>query len=95
MLPLAALAWLFLVGLLLLGLWPELPRSKPQWLVFLLVGPPLYVLGEAFFGLLFSQEHGSAISPRGFSVVRVLVALPVVCLVVLVCWLLSWLLTKP
>lgn len=94
MLPLAALTWLFLVGLVLLYLWPNLPKSKPQWVVFLLVAPPLYVLGEAFFGWLFSDEHGSAMSPRGFSVGRVLVALPVVCLVVLVCWLLSWLLTK-
>jgi hypothetical protein len=95
MLPLAALAWLFLVGLLLLGLWPDLPKSKPQWLVFLLIGPPLYVLGEAFFGWLFSREHGYARSPRPFSAVRVVIALPIAAIAIVLCWFLSWILTKP
>jgi uncharacterized membrane protein SirB2 len=94
-LPLAALAWLFIVGLLILEFGPDLPKSKSRWLLFIAVGPPLYILGEAFFGWLFSREHGDALSPRRFSVARVLIALPVVLLVLALCWVLSCILAKP
>jgi hypothetical protein len=74
---------------------PDLPKSKSQWLWFVAVGPPLYVLGEVFFDWLFSPEHGHAVSARRFSVARVLIALPVVLVVLALCWFLSWVLTKP
>src|SRR5262249_21668571 len=85
----AALAWLIIAGLFALGFAPHLSQSQSRWLVFLAFGLPLYVLGEVFFGWLFSPQHGKSISPRDFSVARVLVALPVVLVVMILCWLLS------
>jgi len=94
MLPLAALAWLFLVGLLIVEFWPDVPTSKSRWLLFIAVGPPLYILGEAFFGWVFSPEHGYALSPRRFSIGRVLIAMPIAAVALVLCWFLSWVLTK-
>src|SRR2546425_13028702 len=93
-LPVAALAWLFLVGLLIVEFWPDLPTSKSRWLLFIVVGPPLYILAEAFSSWLFSPEHGNALLPRRFSIVRVLIAVPVVAVVLGLYWFLSWILTK-
>ena len=90
-----AVFWLFLVGFLLLQSWPDLPRSTLQWLLFVALGPPLYVLGECLFSWLFSPAHGQAISKRTFSVVRIAIALPVVLGVFALSWWLSWLLSKP
>jgi len=89
-----AVVWLFLVGFLFLQSWPNLPRSNLQWLLFVALGPPLYVLGEALFGWLFSPVHGHAISRRTFSVVRVAIVLPVVFVLFALSWWLSWLLSK-
>ena len=94
-LPLAVLAWLFILGLLILEFGPDLPKSKSRWLLFIAVGPPLYILGSAFFDWLLSRQHGDAVSPRQFSAARVLIALPIVLLLVALCWVLSWMLTKP
>ena len=90
----AAFAWLFVAGLLVLGFSPNLKESQSRWLVLLAFGPPLYALGEVFFDWLFSPQHGKAISPRDFSVARVFVTLPVVIVVVAVCWLSSLLFAK-
>jgi hypothetical protein len=89
-----ALVWLFVAGVLALTLFPHLPRSISQWLILLAFGPPLYGLGETFFSWLFSPEHGHAISPRAFSIARVLIALPVVLVVMMLWWLLSLLFVK-
>lgn len=67
--------WFFLVGLLALSVWPNLPRSK---FLFIALGPPLYLLGEGFFGWLFSEKHGRAISQSKFSGARILIALVVI-----------------
>ena len=94
MLVLGALAWLFVAGLLAVEFLPDLPHSKSQWLLFIAFGPPLYVLGEAFFDWMFSTKHGQAISPRGFSVARVLIALPVVLVLIALSWCLSRIFAK-
>ena len=39
--------WLGLAVLALAVLWPSLPRTSTGWLALLIVGPPLYLLGEA------------------------------------------------
>lgn len=39
-------AWLVIVGLLILQFWPNLPESNLGWFLFIMVGPPLYVVGE-------------------------------------------------
>jgi hypothetical protein len=88
LLPLAAL-WLFLAGLLLLSIWPEVPRSKMQWVLFIALGPPIYVLGEGLFGWLFSPAHGRAISKKAFSLARIAIAL----LVALGVFAIGWWLT--
>jgi hypothetical protein len=71
----AAVSWLFVGALLLLELWPNVPQSVAGWVLFVAVGPPLYVLGEAFADWAFSARHGAAISGARFSLRRVLVAL--------------------
>jgi hypothetical protein len=89
-----AIAWLLVAALLAFQLWPDLPKSYLQWILLVLFGPPLYVLGEALFGWLFSPRHGQSISRRPFSPARILVALPVVLAFLALSWWLSWLLTR-
>ena len=88
-----AVIWLFAAAALTFQLWPNLPRSNLQWILFLAFGPPLYVGGEAFFGWLLSERHGRAISIRKFSVGRLAVALSVLLVLCLVTWWLSRFLT--
>ena len=94
LLPVLALCWLVIAGLLLLQLWPDFPRSSLQWFLLVAFGPPLYVFGELFFSWLFSPKHGQTISTREFSLVRILLALPVVLALFAFSWWVSWLLTQ-
>ena len=75
-------------------LWPDWARTQIQWLLLIGLGPPAYVLGEAFFGWLLSRDHGHSLSPRRFSVVRIIVALPVVLGVFGLGWWVTGLLSK-
>jgi membrane protein implicated in regulation of membrane protease activity len=72
-----ALLWLGIGCFLVFQFWPDLPHTKLQWFLFIVFGPPIYIVGEAFFGRVFSPKHGQAISQREFSLVRVLLALPI------------------
>lgn len=87
-----ALTWLFVAALLTVQLWPDLPHSKLKWFLLIAFGPPLYILGESFFGWLFSSGHGSDISRRKFSLVRVLLAFPIMLALFALSWWVSWLL---
>jgi len=87
-----ALIWLVVAALIVLQFWPELPRTTLQWVLLVAFGPPLYVIGEAFFGSLFSQARGHSISPRKFSFKRILFAIPVVLVFFAISWWLSSLL---
>ena len=91
-LPVLALSWLFIAALLTVQLWPEVPHSKLQWFLLFAFGPPLYILGESFFGWLLSPKHGKAISHRQFSLARVLLALPIMLALFALSWWVSWLL---
>jgi len=91
-LPAVAVIWLFLVALLAVQAWPYLPQTRGQWLFFVALGPPIYVLGEAFFAWLFSPARGQSISRKQFSVARIAVALPVVLVLFALSWWLSSLL---
>jgi hypothetical protein len=87
-----AVVWLLVFGLMVVTLWPDTPRTVGKWLALLALGPPLYLLAEFFFGWLFSQQHGQAISKRKLSPVRIVVALVVVVLYSLgLFWVLKWL----
>ncbi len=79
--------WLFMAGLLLLASLPSLPKINLWLLPFILIAPPLYVLGEGFFGWLLSPEHGRAISSSSFSLLRILFAL--VCASVLMVFIIA------
>ena len=72
-----ALVWLPVAGLLLVELWPDIPRTSQQWALFLAFGPPLYVLGEAVCAWLFAPARGWSTSRKRFSIARIAVALPV------------------
>lgn len=88
-----AVVWVLLAAfLVVLGL-PNLPQSALQWVLLVLLGPPVYVLGEGFFGWLFSRKHGMTISQKRFSIKRIAVALSVCVMIAALIWWLSWLLT--
>lgn len=70
-----ALAWLLIAGLLLLEMWPWLPQSQSQWILFLALGPPVYVFAQLISERAFSERIGYSIAPPGFSLRRVLVTL--------------------
>ena len=93
-LSLLALCWLLIAGYLTIQLWPDLPHSSLQWFLLVAFGPPLYVFGELFISWLFSPKHGQAISTREFSLVRILLALPIVLALFAFSWWVSWLLTQ-
>jgi hypothetical protein len=57
--------------------WTGIPKTTRQWILLVVAGPPLYVLGEAFFGWVFSQKHGHKISRESFSWTRILVAVAI------------------
>jgi hypothetical protein len=94
LLALAAL-WLVIAAFLAFQFWPNVPHSTLKWALFIVFGPPLYVLGEEFFGWLLSPKHGTAFSPHRFSAKRILIALPIVVAVVALGWWLSWLISSP
>jgi hypothetical protein len=70
-----AALWLFVVAVLILTFWPNLPSTGVGWLAFLAFGPPLYLLAEALGGWLLSERHGRMISRKRFSPLRMLVLL--------------------
>jgi len=73
-----AVAWLLVCGLILLQVAPHFPNTTLQWALLLVLGPPLYVLGEALGAWLFSPERGHRISPKNFSLLRMVYALVIV-----------------
>src|SRR6266511_2893927 len=77
-----AVAWLMVCGLVLLQIAPHFPTTVLQWALLLVLGPPLYVLGEALGSWLFSPERGHRISPKSFSLLRLVYGLVVVLLIV-------------
>ena len=94
-LPVAAM-WLLMVAVLLIQSLPWIPSTLTQWLVVVGIGPPLYLAGEGIFSWLLSLEHGYRLSPRPFSVLRVLAALATVIMSCGIIWfVLSWLEALP
>jgi len=86
-----AFAWLVVLGVVLLQMWPSVPRTKHQWVLCIVFGPPLYVLGEAAAEMAFSgnRDRGSSKGfPFKFIIAGVLVGVAVFAGA-------SWILTKP
>ena len=86
-----ALLWLAVASIAAFTLLPHLPQNSLQWVLLVIFGPPLYVLGETIGSGLFSSEHGQAISSRRFSIARIAVALLIAVPILAVCLALSWL----
>jgi hypothetical protein len=63
--------WLVMCGLLLLTLWPWRPASPLQWLLFIVLGPLVWVALEYVAGLVLSPKISGRISPRRFSWLRI------------------------
>ena len=66
--------WALLVALILLEIAPHVPETRLGWVLLAVAGPPLYLAGELISARLFSREVGTRISPKGFSLARVVVA---------------------
>jgi glycerophosphoryl diester phosphodiesterase len=45
---LLAIGWLAVAALALLELWPSIPKTQEQWVLLIALGPPSYVLLQAF-----------------------------------------------
>lgn len=90
-LALAALVWLVAGGLLLVQLWPDLPRTKAKWALLFAVGPPLYLLGEAGSIWLQAMAQRRADVGTGFAWLRIACALPVALVWFALCGLFAWL----
>lgn len=82
-----ALVWLVVCGLLLVQLWPDLPRTQAQWALLLAVGPSLYLLGEAGSAWLQAMAQQWDGAGKGFSWLRIVCALPVALAWFALCWL--------
>lgn len=77
--------WLLTGCILVLELWPNLPSNRKQWVLLLVLGPPLYVLGEAGDAWLSASAH--RFSGKRFSLARIAFALPIASAWFVLCWL--------
>ena len=89
-----AIIWLIVSVLLVVSFWPSLPSTWLQWLFFIAFGPPIYVIGEEFYGWVFSPPRSAAISNRSFSLKRILFGICVLLVFIPVAWGLIWLGSK-
>ena len=76
-LPVAAV-WVLITVLIALQLWPDLPRSRQQWLLLIGLGPPLYIALEAWGSWVLAPARGWAVSRKRFSLLRLVLLLPLV-----------------
>ncbi|MCI0558558.1 MAG: hypothetical protein MN733_08690 [Nitrososphaera sp.] len=88
-LALVGVFWVFLCAFLALQFWPNVPRSKDHWVLLVAFGPPFYLLGESFFGWLFSRKHGQALSDSKFSLTRIVFALVIMLVFLSFTWWLT------
>lgn len=69
-----AIFWIVIAGIVLVQIWPTMPETYRDWLVFVAIAPPIYVLLEALGAWIFSEKHGFALSSGRFSLLRIAVA---------------------
>jgi hypothetical protein len=68
-------AILIIWAVVILQFVPSLPSTVLGWIFLVVLGPPLYLLGEWVFEKIFSTERGRRMSDKRFSVKRVSFAL--------------------
>jgi hypothetical protein len=56
------LGWLFIVALMALQFWPAVPKSISGWLAFVVLAPPIYIIGESIADWLWSTRATKLIS---------------------------------
>jgi hypothetical protein len=81
-----AITWVVAAAVLIFQLWPNLPSSPRQWALLLGFGPPLFVIIEAWSSWVLAKSRVWAISRKRFSVLRIILLLPVVLFYVAVAW---------
>jgi hypothetical protein len=80
-----------ILAVVILQSYPNLPSTVLEWVFLLVLGPPLWFLGEWFFGKVFSPERGRRMSDKRFSVKRISFALIIVLPLFLAIYILSYL----
>jgi hypothetical protein len=64
-----------LIGLILIiGIFPDYPKTTVGWVMLIVIGPPVYLLAEGIGEKIFSRKVGEKISRKGFSIARIIVA---------------------
>jgi hypothetical protein len=72
-----AVFWLVVAGILAMQFWPSVPHSAKGWVAFVVFGPPLCMLGEAFSEWLWSTRPARALAAHPSSCFRILVGVVV------------------
>ena len=57
---------IIICAVVILQFLPNLPSTVLGWIFLLVLGPPLYLLGEWFFEKVFSTERGRRMSDKRF-----------------------------
>lgn len=65
--------WMFMAILAGLTLWPAVPSSWPGWLLLVVFGPPLYILGELVADRFWSTKAARFVSEHPSRCVRITV----------------------
>lgn len=68
-----AVFWLVIAGILALQFWPLVPHTAKGWVAFVAFGPPLYMLGEAFSGWLWSTRPARVLASHPSSGLRIII----------------------
>jgi hypothetical protein len=99
---LVAVVWAVICSVILLQFGPIHPQGKYQWALFVVFGPPAYVLFEGLAELVFSKQRGHRSGskpgygddPQSFSFKRVLTGVSIVIAIVIIFVGVSWLVSK-
>lgn len=81
-----AITWLVIAALLIAQLWPNLPDSPRRWAILLGFGPPVFVAIEAWTSWVLAKSRAWAICRKRFSILRILLLLPVVLFYLAIAW---------
>jgi hypothetical protein len=89
-----AIVWASLAVLVIVEIWPRVPRSRAGWVALVAFGPPLYLLVEAVADGIWGSRLGQRISNHPSSVVRVLLGVTVVVCFLVGVWAVLWLFAR-
>jgi hypothetical protein len=90
-----AITWVVVAALLIMQLWPDLPTSRHRWALLLGFGPPIVVAVEGWTSWVLAESRAWAISKKRFSLLRIILLLPVVLFYIAVAWWFATLIGAP